>query len=202
MKNLLFLSIFILSTGCSKNKSDTVVNNLNKTNTALQSIMHSPYKTFFNTIRINGITDTILVQNRTKVFGCATAKISYNQELKEKGLHTFYEKHGALLDHQEFINRFKKNHNVTILWIDTGNEGDLFQLDDSLLHKNIKLEKHVIESKPYLVFNDTPKSLDSLSITVLIDYKNPKTKLLKTFDLSADQNGWKIDKVYEEDKAN
>jgi hypothetical protein len=181
----MFFIIFIYS--CENNKSKAKI------------VENSPYEIFFNQLKINKLTDTILVQNRTKIFGCGTAYSMYEDELNKNGVFKFYEKYGTVLDNSEFLNLFAKNNNVEILWIERGNEGGLFQLEDSFLHKNKNLEKRLIAEKTFLSFDDRPKSLDSLSLTVLINFRNFNKTILKSFDLSNRQNNWKIDKQNEQE---
>ena len=185
MKRLLFPLIFILLISCSHNKS------------GLNNNVSSPYKTFFNQVKVSGLTDTILVQSKTKIFGCGSAYTEYQEELNKKGLNEFYEKYGKLLPNLELTSLFEKNNNVKILWIDTGNEGEIFRLKDSVLHSDEILEKRLIEEKAFLIFNDLPKTLDSMTITLSINYKKPKRSILKYFDLSISKNEWIIDKEYE-----
>lgn len=170
-------------------------NNPNEINQTL--LDDSPYRIFFNQLKINKLTDTILVQNRTKIFGCGTAYVMYENELKKKGLHKFYNKYGNVLDDLELINSFERNNAVKILWINRGNEGELFQFQDSSLHLNEKLEKRLIAQKVFLSFDDTPKSLDSVNLTVLINFKDTNKVILKSFDLSKNRNKWQIDKQTE-----
>ncbi|RRJ90544.1 hypothetical protein EG240_08405 [Paenimyroides tangerinum] len=144
------------------------------------------------------MTDTILVQNKTKIFGCGTGYVMYHEDLKESGLSKFYEKYGTVLDNQELLKVFEKNNNLKILWIERGNEGELFQLEDSVLHNNKKLEIRLMSEKAFLVFDETPKSLDSLNITVTIEFSNTNKILLKSFDLSQNKY-WKIDKQTEQE---
>ena len=124
---ILKLLFFILVCSCENNKPK------------VKFVKNSPYEIFFNQLKINKLTDTILVQNRTKVFGCGTAYVMYEDELNKNGLIKFYEVYGTILDNSEFLNVFAKNNNVKILWIERGNEGELFQLEDSILHKNKNL---------------------------------------------------------------
>ncbi|MBL4746293.1 MAG: hypothetical protein JKY08_07980 [Flavobacteriaceae bacterium] len=162
-------------------------------------VYYSPYKVLFNHLKINELTDTILVQNRTKIFGCGTAYHMYKKELNKSGLHKFHEKYGTVLPNLELTNLFEKNHNVKILWINTGLEGELFQLEDTILHNNKELEKRLIAEKTFICFDDTPKSLDSVTVTLLVNYKNLKKTILKSFDLSKNRSEWVIDKEYEKE---
>lgn len=159
----------------------------------------SPYEIFFNELKIDNLTDTILVQNRTKIFGCGTAYVMYEDEINKKGTNKFYEKYGTVLDNKEITKLFEKKNKVKILWINRGNEGELFQLEDLNLHKNIKLEKRLIAEKTFLSFDDSPKSLDSLNITVIIDDRNTNKTILQSFDLSKSRNNWKIYKQNEQE---
>ena len=169
-----------------------------KTEKMLKFTENSPYEIFFNQLKINQLTDTILVQNKTKIFGCGTGYVMYHEDLKESGLSKFYEKYGTVLDNQELLKVFEKNNNLKILWIERGNEGELFQLEDSVLHNNKKLEIRLMSEKAFLVFDETPKSLDSLNITVTIEFSNTNKILLKSFDLSQNKY-WKIDKQTEQE---
>ena len=184
---ILKLLFFILVCSCENNKPK------------VKFVKNSPYEIFFNQLKINKLTDTILVQNRTKVFGCGTAYVMYEDELNKNGLIKFYEVYGTILDNSEFLNVFSKNNNVKILWIERGNEGELFQLEDSILHKNKNLEKRLIAEKAFLSFDDTPKTMDSLNLTVVINFRNLNKTILKSYDLSKRQNYWKIDKQNEQE---
>lgn len=159
---------------------------------------NSPYKIFFNELKINNLTDTILVQNQTKIFGCGTATVMYEEEIKNKGIDKFYKKYGTVVDDRELINSFAKKNNVKILWIYRGIEGELLQLEDSALHKNTKLEKRLLAEKTFLSFDDDPKTLDSLNITVLSNNPTENKMLSHSFDLSKSKNVWKIDRRNEE----
>lgn len=165
----------------------------NNSETKTKNVENSPYKMFFNELKINNLTDTILVQNQTKLFGCGTAAVMYEEDIRSRGIDQFYEKYGTVIDNQELLNSFAKNNNVKILWIYRGNEGEVIQLEDSILHKNAQLEKRLLAEKTFLSFDDDPKTLDSLTISVS-SYNPPKnTTSLYSFDLSNNKNGWKID---------
>ena len=56
--------------------------------------------------------------------------------------------------------------------------------------------------KRNLSFDDSPKSLDSLNITVLINDRNKNRSILKSFDLSKSRNNWKIDQQNEQEVRN
>ena len=187
---LLFKCIFsvIIISSCENLKTEKMV----------KFTENSPYEIFFNQLKISQLTDTILVQNKTKIFGCGTGYVMYHEDIKESGLSKFYEKYGTVLDNQELLKVFEKNNNLKILWIERGNEGELFQLEDSVLHNNKKLEIRLMSEKAFLVFDETPKSLDSLNITVTIEFSNTNKILLKSFDLSQNKN-WKIDKQTEQE---
>lgn len=180
--NIILLLSFIFVYSCNNSKTET------------KNVENSPYKTFFNELKIDNLTDTILVQNQTKIFGCGTAAVMYEEEIRKNGVDKFYEKYGTVIENEELINSFAKKNNVEILWINRGNEGELFQLEDSILHKNTKLEKRLIAEKTFLSFDASPKSLDSLNITVMINDRNKNKIALQSFDLSRSRNNWKIDK--------
>lgn len=170
----------------------------NNSETKTKNVENTPYKIFFNELKINNLTDTILVQNQTKLFGCGTAIAMYEEEIKSKGIDQFYEKYGTVVDDRELINSFAKKNNVKILWIYRGIEGELLQLEDSILHKNTQLEKRLLAEKTFLSFDDNPKTLDSLNISVT-SYNPPKnTSFLYSFDLSKNKNAWKLDKQNEQ----
>ena len=170
----------------------------NNSETKTKNVENSPYKIFFNELKIDNLTDTILVQNQTKLFGCGTAVAMYEEEILSKGIGKFYEKYGTVVDDRELINSFAKKNNVKILWIYRGIEGELLQLEDSILHKNTQLEKRLLAEKTFLSFDDDPKTLDSLNISVT-SYSPPKnTSILYSFDLSKNKNAWKLDKQNEQ----
>lgn len=170
----------------------------NNSETKTKNVENSPYKIFFNELTIDNLTDTILVQNQTKIFGCGTAAVMYEDDIKNKGIDQFYEKYGTVIDNQELLDTFAKKNNVKILWIYRGNEGELMQLEDSILHKNAQLEKRLLAEKTFLSFDDVPKTLDSLTINVSNYHPPKKTTSLYSFDLSNNKNGWKIDKRTEQ----
>lgn len=176
-----------------------VVCSCQETNSKQKIVENSPYEIFFNQLKIDKLTDTILVQNRTKVFGCGTAFVMHNDELTKSGLNKYYEKYGTVLSNLSNVDSFAKRNNVKILWITRGNEGELFQLSDSILHNNSKLEKRLIAEKTFLTFDDNPKSLDRVKIDVMINHRNKNTVILKTFELSKNKNIWKIDKQNDEE---
>ncbi len=152
---------------------------------------------FFKHLKIENLSDTILVQNRTKIFLCPTAAGMYQEELIKKDLGKFYEKYGSVLDNPKLIQLFEKNNKVKILWINSGNEGELFQLEDSALHKNKKLENRLIKEKAFLIFDETPKSIDTVSLSVTIIYPKIEKAVLKTYNLSKSNENWKIDSQME-----
>lgn len=152
----------------------------------------SPYDVFFKQLKIDHLTDTILVQNQTKIFGCGTGHMMYYDELAKNGLYKFYDKYETVLDSEEHISLFERNNKVKILWISRGNEGELFQLYDSTLHANQKLEKRLIAEKTFLMFDENPTAMDSVNITVMINYHSKV--ILKSFDLSKNEGQWRIDK--------
>ena len=154
----------------------------------------SPYKIFFKQLKLKNLTDTILVQNRTKIFGCGTASVMYEEELNKKGLNKFYNEYGTILDDLELIKLFEKNNNIKILWINRGNEGELFELKDSTLHKNKKFEQRLIAQKTFVEFDDEPISLDRVKLTVLINPRNSDKVIIKSFDLSKKGKIWTLDK--------
>lgn len=152
----------------------------------------SPYDVFFKQLKIDHLTDTILVQNQTKIFGCGTGHMMYYDELAKNGLYKFYDKYETVLDNEEHISLFERKNKVKILWISRGNEGELFQLYDSTLHANQKLEKRLIAEKTFLMFDENPTAMDSVNITVMINYHSKV--ILKSFDLSKNEGQWRIDK--------
>lgn len=176
-----------------------IVCSCQETNSKQKIVENSPYEIFFNQLKIDKLTDTILVQNRTKVFGCGTAFVMHNDELTKSGLNKYYEKYGTVLSNLSNIDSFAKRNNVKILWITRGNEGELFQLSDSILHNNSKLEKRLIAEKTFLTFDDNPKSLDSVTIDVMINHRKQNKVIFKTFELSKNKNIWKIDKQNDEE---
>ncbi len=169
--------------------------NQSEKNQINKSKINSPYKIFFQYLKLDKLTDTILVQNRTKVFGCGTAYMEYKNKLEKSGLDIFYKKYGNILSDRKLFSIFERKHNVKILWIERGNEGELFQLEDTLLHKNTDLEKRLIKEKTYIEFNENPTSMNNVTINVSI-YKANRTELKnrKSFELIENKGEWKIDK--------
>lgn len=157
--------------------------------------INSPYKTIFNHLKLEHLTDTVLIQNRTKVFGCGTAYRDYENELEKSGLYKFYDEYGNILSDRKLFSVFERKHNVKILWIERGNEGELFQLEDTLLHKNTNLENRLIREKTYIEFDENPTSMNDVTINILI-YTDNKTewKIRKSFELTKKMGKWRVDK--------
>lgn len=156
------------------------------------AVDQSPYDVFFEQLKIDQLTDTVLVQNQTKIFGCGTAMVMYQQELEKNGMHKFYEKYGTVIDNAAHISYFERKNKVKILWISRGNEGELFQLEDSTLHANEKLETRLLAEKTFISFDENPSAMDSVLITVMVDYHSKV--LLKSIELSKNAGQWRIDK--------
>lgn len=80
IKNII---IFIIS-------SFTYCTHQNKENNDIKIINNSPYSIYFKSLKISNLTDTVLVQSQTKIFGCGTAVTEYKERLKTSGLDKFY----------------------------------------------------------------------------------------------------------------
>lgn len=160
---------------------------------------NSPYKLFFNELRLSNITDTVLVQNTTKIFGCGTASMDYNEELRKTGLDKYYDKYGTVLSDLKGLSEFEKNNKVKILCIERGTEGELFQLEDSLPHKNTKLEKRLLEEKSFISFDEEPEGIDAVKITVVINRRATNKIRLNTYHLLQSNKIWTIASKSEEE---
>ncbi len=183
-KALLYLCLISTLVSCQKRETKKLVTDF-----------ESPYAVFFKELEIDKISDTILVPFQTHIFGCGTAYMEFNENLKKKGLDKFYEKYNGILNDSLLIKKFEIKNKTKILWIFRGNEGELFQLADSVLHKKANFEKRIIYSKNYVSISEYPVSIDSLM--VLVNINNPVTKKYqeKMYYISKKENHWKINKI-------
>ena len=129
---------------------------------------NSPYPLFFKTLNIPRFTDTILVQNKTRIFGCGTEALEYNDKLKKSGLDVFYEKFGSVLSNRNLIENFAKANNAKVLWVTRGIEGETMHLEEESLHRDTVLETRLFNDKDYVVFSEEPISLDCVHVKIKI----------------------------------
>jgi hypothetical protein len=183
-KAFLYLCLVSTLVSCQKRETKKLITNLD-----------SPYAVFFDKLEIEKITDTLLVPFQTRVFGCGTAYIEFQEHLKKKGLDKFYEKYKDVLNDSLLIKKFEIKNKTKILWIFRGNEGELFELADSVLHKNINFEKRILASKTHVSISEYPISMDRIYVYVTIDYPITKESVLKIYSISKKEDKWKMNKM-------
>ena len=187
-----FFPVVVLFCFCNKVKNDTV--------STIQS--NNPYQVFFDNLKISNGNDTILMQHKTKVFGCGTAATEYFDNLEKKGLNKFFDKNGHIFDNNQILRNFESKNNLKILWINVGNEGELFELEDSKLHSNKKLETRLLNKKPFIVLTENPESTSKLTIEYV--YNNPlqKNSSSNSYFLSEKSSIWKLDSIHNKNFTN
>jgi hypothetical protein len=183
-KAFLYLCLVSTLVSCQKSETKKLITNLD-----------SPYAVFFDELEIEKITDTILVPFQTRIFGCGTAYIEFQEHLKKKGLDKFYEKYKDVLSDSLLIKKFEIKNKTKILWIFKGNEGELFQLADTVLHKKTNFEKRILASKTHVSISEYPISMDSVDIYVSMNYPITNKNIEKTYSISKKGNEWKINKL-------
>lgn len=156
--------------------------------------LESPYKVFFEKLEVEEISDTILVPFQTHIFGCGTAYIEFQEHLKKKGLNKFYEKYNNIFD-SLLVKKFEIKNKTKILWIFRGNEGELFQLANSVLHNKTNFEKRILESKTHISISEYPISMNSVYVYVSIDYPITKKSVQKTYSISKKEEKWNMNKI-------
>jgi hypothetical protein len=189
MKKTGFLIIiFIVLWSCKKNDfADNMLNNNVKFN--------SPYEVFYETLETGKITDTILVQSQTQIFGCGTAAYEYVEALKKSGLDKYYAKYDDVLSDTVLVNKFAKKHNTKILWVTRGNEGEKMELSDSVLHKNTNLEKRLWATKNFIKLSETPIKIDVVNIYYSVVYPKEKKYVTKEYKVSKVNGNWGSNKT-------
>lgn len=150
---------------------------------------NNPYEVFYSKLNNLKLTDTVLVQSQTKIFGCGTAALEYYSNLEVKGLDKFYDKYGTLFAKTNLLEEFEKQNNTKIVWVDRGN-GELFKLENEDLKSNDSLVKRLRKEKDFIVFEDTPNSLQSLSASIKISKPSTKTTKIKTYIIGLKHLGW------------
>ncbi len=185
MKNaFLYLTLVLTILSCQNRETKKLMTNL-----------ESPYTVFFDNLEVEKITDTILVPFQTRVFGCGTAYIEFQDHLKTKGLDKFYGKYKDVLSDSLMIKKFEIKNKTKILWIFRGNEGELFQLSDSVLHNKPNFEKRMLESKTHVSISEYPISMDSVDVYVSINYPITKKSVQKIYFISKKDDKWKVNKI-------
>jgi hypothetical protein len=189
MKKLAFLIvIFSILWSCKKiDFADNFLTNKVKYN--------SPYEAFYETLEAGKISDTILVQSQTQIFGCGTAVYEYLEALKKSGLDKYYVKYKDVLSDTILVNKFAKKHNTKILWVTRGNEGEKMELSDSVLHKNINLEKRLWATKNFIKLTETPKTMNSVNVFCSIVYPKEKKYVTKEYKVSKANGNWESNKT-------
>ncbi len=132
----------------------------------------NPYEVFFSSLKAFNLSDTILVQSQTKIFGCGTAAHEYHEKLKKEGLDKFYEKYGTVFSDTTILKKFEKENKTKVLWVFRGYEGELMEFENEKLKKNKKLFDRLLKEKDFIQFSETPNSM--ISITFNISKVNPK----------------------------
>ncbi len=190
MKYVLIHLILIFTLTNCKSKNDSTINKEDhKTNVVLEEI-NSPYPFFFETLKIPRLTDTILVQNKTRIFGCGTGALEYREKLKESGLDAFYEKYGSVLSNRSLIEKFGKENNTKVLWITRGIEGEIMHLEDEKLHLDTALEVRLFREKNYVVFSEEPISLERVQVKIVVRHMMWKYITERTPTLTLKNNKW------------
>ena len=172
-----FLSILLV--GCDAILSKEIKNN-------------NPYNVLFSRLENLNLTDTVLVQNRTKVFGCGTAAYTYYENLKETELENFYKAHGNVLSDTILLKEFEKKNKTKIIWISRGNEGELFEFEDPDLKTNTKLFSRLLKSKCFMKFADTPLSTIVLKMDVTVVRPIKKETEINTYNFGLKHFGWGV----------
>ncbi|WP_395077986.1 hypothetical protein [Flavobacterium sp.] len=189
MKKIVFLIVvFIVLLSCKK--VDFAENTVKK-----DLKFNSPYEAFYENLETGKITDTVLVQNKTQVFGCGTAAYEYFEELKKSGLDKYYVKYNDVLSDTLIVNKFAKKHNTKILWVTRGNEGEKMELLDPIIHKKANLEKRLWATKNFIKFSENPITMDAVTIYYSIAYPIEKKYYAKEYKVSKVNENWKSIKI-------
>ncbi|GAA3508265.1 hypothetical protein GCM10022393_18880 [Aquimarina addita] len=162
-------------------------------------MMKFPYQVFFESLKMDQLTDTILVQSRVRVFGCGTAAIQYAENLRKSNLQKFYDQYGNILSDKKWVSRFEKNNNLKIIWVSRGNEGELLQLEDEKLHINHSLEERLLSEKCFVKFIEEPSSLKKLQIKMTVAFPQKEKALYTVHSLSKQKGIWSIDAIDKEE---
>ena len=185
-KIILIIYLFVITLSCKKQDLAQNIPNIK---------YDTPYEAFYKTLQTSKLTDTILVQSQTQVFGCGTAAYEYFEELKKSGLDKFYTKYNNVLSDTVLVNEFSKNHNTRILWVTRGNEGEKMELIDPVLHKNTALEKRLWATKNFIKLTETPEKMNSVNIYYSIIYPKEKKYFTKDYKVSEINGIWQSTKV-------
>lgn len=154
----------------------------------------SPYQVFYNNITLpQQVTDTILVQLQTRVFGCGTAAMAYYDELQSSGLDKFYERHGDVLSDSMALETFVKKNKTRIIWVTRGLEGEACDLADSALHADRIFEKRMFVEKCFIKIVETPQRMDKVTIEASVAYPLSKTVFRANYQLTEQDKTWKIE---------
>lgn len=183
IKTSILLFMFVVLLSCKK--TDFTENLFKK-----EMKYNSPYQAFLETLEPGKLTDTILVQTETQVFGCGTAAYEYFEELKKTGLDKFYKKHKTVLTDTALITKFERKHKLKILWVTRGFSGEKMELLNSVLHKNIEIEKRLWATKNFIKFTETPKTLNDVTVFYSIVYPKEKKYLTKEYQVSQVNKNW------------
>ena len=157
-----------------------------------QTAFPGPFEVFFDSLQIPSLTDTILVQAQSRVFGCGTAAVQHDEYLRSSGLQPFYDKYQGVLGDCAFLKKYTHREKIAILWVSRGMEGELLELSDSTLHADAAIEDRLFRSKCFLKFSETVHSLDSITVSVSIAYPIQKSALALQYQLSSNSKGWNI----------
>ncbi len=186
-KNAVFLFLIISIVFCKKNDSLNIVKNSD-----------SPYEIFFDKLKLEKLTDTILIYHKTPIFGCGKAYTDYQENLIKNKSDKFYDKYGSILDNDLMLRKFEIKHKTKIIYVSNGNEGEqILSLDSTFINKKGFVE-NLYKTKNSITLSESSKTLDSLEIDFLIDYKNPNKTISNKYFISQLNNNWKIDKISEQ----
>lgn len=157
-------------------------------------VKNGPYEEFFDKLNSGKITDTIIVQAQTRVFGCGTAYLEYSKKLNKSGLDKFYNKYSDVLSDTISIAKFEKKFKTKILWLTRGNEGEKLELLDSTLHNKINFKK-LLATKNFIKFSENPISMNVVKIYYSIAYPIEKKYFSKEYKVFKTNKNWKSIKV-------
>jgi len=187
MKKIFFLKFLMI---CS-----FIVACKNKESNSANAPIASPYAIFFDSLHIEELSDTVLMQAQPLVFGCGTAALQHDEYLRSSGLYRFYEQYNDVLSDSTLIAKFSHRNQTQILWVSRGNEGELLELMDSAMHADSKLEARLLKEKCFIKIAETPHSLDSISIAVSIAFPIKKMATFMQYQIVKRNNFWNIVKV-------
>lgn len=150
----------------------------------------APYQVFYNAMVLPETTDTVLVQSQTRVFGCGTGALAYQEELQSSGLDKFYEQYGDVLSDTAGVATFSRKNKTRILWVTRGIEGEAMALADSALHADSAFEKRMFAEKCFIKIAETPERLNKVKVYASVAYPASGTVFTTNYLLSLKDNTW------------